>query len=115
MSNLHQSLTLALKRSLLTPAFGLPGSIKALDEDRMQSKSRQNKCKIRNPYEPVRIGWTICKLGDTGKNRGSFVFNYLVKYGENPYTNLTSGKNYNTVWQLVNTGDVIGSGKTVLW
>ena len=59
------------------------------------------------------MGWTICKLGDIAENGGSFVFNHLVKCGEHTYTNLINAKNYNIVWQLVNTGDIIGSGRTL--
>ena len=43
------------------------------------------------------------------------MFTCLVKCGyTNGYTNLTNRKNYNIVWQLVNTGDVIGSGRTLV-
>ena len=82
------------------------GSCTDFDEDRVCSKSRRNKFKIRNPDKPIRMGWTVCKLDDVGENGGAFVYNHLVKCGDHTYTDTTNGKNYNVVEQLVNTGDI---------
>ena len=30
------------------------------------------------------------------------------------HTNLTNGKNYSIVWQIVNTGDIFGSDRTLV-
>ena len=80
----------------------------------MRNKSRQSRCKIRNLDESVTMGWTICKPGDIGENGGSFVFSHLVKYVEHTYTNLANGMNYNIIWLLVDTGDISGSGRTLV-
>ena len=92
------------------------GSCIAIDEDRARvcSKSRRNKFKIRNPDKPIRMGWTVCKLGDVGENGGAFVYNHLVKCSDHTYTDTTNGKNYNVVEQLVNTGDIVNSGRTLV-
>ena len=59
------------------------------------------------------MGWTVCKLGDVGENGGAFVHNHLVKCSDHSYTDTTNGKNY-VVEKLVNTGDIVGSGRTLV-
>ena len=49
-----------------------------------------------------------------GENGAAFVYNHLIKCGDNSYTDTTNRKNYNVVEQLVNTGDIVGSGRTLV-
>ena len=90
------------------------GSCIAIDEDRVCSKLRRNKFKIQNPDKPIRMRWTVCKLGDVGENDGAFVYNHLIKCGDHTYTDTTYGKNYDVVEQLVNTGDIVGFERTLV-
>ena len=42
------------------------------------------------------------------------MYNHLVKCGDYTHTDTTNGKNYNVVEQLVNTGDIVNSGRTLV-
>ena len=78
-----------------------PGFKMCIDEGRIRSKSKRNKFKIRNPDKPIRMGWTVNKIADQGELGGYYTYNHLVKVGKQTYTNTGSGKNYNTVEQLL--------------
>ena len=58
------------------------------------------------------MGWTVNKLADKGELGGYFVYNHLTKVGKYSYTDLSKGKNYNVVDQLIS--EVKGLGKTVV-
>ena len=90
----------------------IPGRHMCLDEGRITSKSRRNIYKTRNPDKPIRMGWTVNKLADKGELGGYFVYNHLTKVGKYSYTDLSKGKNYNIVDQLIS--EVKGLGKTVV-
>ena len=55
-----------------------PGKILCLDEYRVKSRSRHTAYKTREPDKPIREGWTVVKLGETGQKGGAFVLNDLV-------------------------------------
>ena len=72
-----------------------------IDEERVASKSKGNQFNIRNPDKHVRIGWTINNFAEVGEMRGSFESNHVVKVGKATYADVSNGKTYNIVNQLL--------------
>ena len=77
------------------------GSQICIDEGRVRSKSKRNAFKTRNPDKPIRMGWTIYKLGERGQFGNYMITNHLVNVGKKTYTSTANGKTYNIVDQLM--------------
>ena len=88
------------------------GSNLCIDEGRVTSKSKRNAFKIRNPDKPIKMGWTIYKIGEKGQFGGYMITDHLVKVGKKTYTSLEKGKTYNIVEQLL--GCHKGRGKLLV-
>ena len=57
------------------------GSMLCIDEGRVKSKSKRNPYKIRNPEKPIKMGWTIYKIGERGQFGGYAITDHLAKSG----------------------------------
>ena len=72
-----------------------------IDEGRVKSKSKRNPYKIRNPEKPIKMGWTIYKIGERGQFGGYAITDHLAKVGRKTYTSTSHGKTHNIVDQLL--------------
>ena len=77
------------------------GSMLCIDEGRVKSKSKRNPYKIRNPEKPIKMGWTIYKIGEWGQFGGYAITDHLAKVGCKTYTSTSLGKTHNIVDQLL--------------
>ena len=57
------------------------GSMLCIDEGRVKSKSKRNPYKIRNPEKPIKMEWTIYKIGEWGQFGGYAITDHLAKVG----------------------------------
>ena len=87
------------------------GSMLCIDEGRVKSKSKRNPYKIRNPEKPIKMGWTIYKIGERGQFVGYAITDHLAKVGRKTYTSTSRGKTHNIVDQLLDPH----KGKGKLW
>ena len=88
------------------------GSTLCIDEGRVRSKSNKNPFGTLNPEKPIKMGWTVFKLGEQGKFGGYMITDHLVKVGRKTYTSTARGKIYNIVDQLLSSHK--GNGKLVI-
>ena len=72
-----------------------------IDEGRVKSKSKRNPYKIRNPEKPIKMGWTIYKIGEWGQFGGYAITDHLTKVGRKTYTSTSHGRTHNIVDQLL--------------
>ena len=77
------------------------GSMLCIDEGRVKSKSKRNPYKIRNPEKPIKMGWTIYKIGERGQFGVYAITDHLAKVGRKTYTSTSRGKTHNIVDQLL--------------
>ena len=63
-----------------------------ISEGRVKSKSKRNPYKIRNPEKPIKMGWTIYKIGERGQFGGYAITDHLAKVGRKTYTSTSRGK-----------------------
>ena len=88
------------------------GSMLCIDEGRVKSKSKRNPYKIRNPEKPIKMGWTIYKIGERGQFGGYAITDHLAKVGRKTYTSTSRGKTHNIVDQLLDPHK--GKGKLLV-
>ena len=72
-----------------------------INEGRVKSKSKRNPYKIRNPEKPIKMGWTIYKIGEWGQFGGYAITDHLAKVGRKTYTSTSCRKTHNIVEQLL--------------
>ena len=73
------------------------GSTHCIDEGRVRSKGNRNLFRIFNPEKPIKMGWTVLKLGEQGQFGGCKITNHLVKVRRKTYTSTARSKTYNIV------------------
>ena len=98
LQNILSGVELLRQKSI---ALWTSGSKLCIDEGRVCSKSKRNAYKIRNPDKPIKMGWTIYKLGERGQFGRYMITNHLVKAGNKTYTSTVKGMTYNIVEQLI--------------